>query len=245
MEDVFAQGAWGERTDAAENEVPPCANRPPKQRAQRLRLSALRLVTFIAYSFALPSAFAFAHLALAEAARLVLAAGLNLLFFFAAGFSVFASSLLFLKAAHLALAAAAILARPAALIFRFFGPVATAAGASAAPLPRSLVSSFCRVSSRSLISAARRNCCGVSPVREFIVSALWRDSQKSQGARGTQQCATAPEFPTYPNLTIQAKFDCQSSTASASNPQEDAMNTMTDTLEDARRLAGEFLNRPT
>jgi hypothetical protein len=145
------------------------------------------------YSFVFPAALAFAHRAFAAAARAALPAALILRFraglaagalpcaaiLFATPARIFAipCALSFLLGAvplifaQRNLAAAAMRARPAALILRLLGFPVSAGGVETSP-PRISLSSFCRASILSLMSAAFRNCAGDSLMIEFIVRQL-------------------------------------------------------------------------
>ena len=104
------------------------------------------------YRVFLPAALAFFQRALAAAAIFALAAALILR---RACLTGLPADFRPLTVAHRALAAAAILARPAALIFRlFFDAELPWPGA-----PTIWLSFFSREAIRSLIPAARRNCC--------------------------------------------------------------------------------------
>ena len=111
-------------------------------------------------SVVFPKALDFFHLARARAASLARPASEIFRFGFA-GAAVPVPLIL----AQRARAAAAIAARPAADIFRFFGEAGAPLDSA---VPRSRLSSFCNERTFSWMFAARRNCCGVRLVMEFI-----------------------------------------------------------------------------
>ena len=127
----------------------------------------------------MPAALAFAHLALAAAEILALAAALILRFFGCDG-----SAFCPLAFAHLAFWAAAILALPAALILRLdFGAATGAAGLFEEP--KILCSLFWSDWILSLMLAARLNCLA----ERFAIGELIGCSIRSFGLKSQQSLA--------------------------------------------------------
>ena len=118
------------------------------------------------YNLLLPAFFALAHLALARAESLALAAA----DIFRLGFSTRVPAFRARTLAHLAFAAARMLASPCALILRFLGFLGASVAAVSPTPPRSCPSRFWSDWILSWMLAAVRSCCGVKLI---IVVGVW------------------------------------------------------------------------